>query len=116
MNERELIELLRSINSNYIRIEVKLDLILKEQHTMATSQADFDVALANLSTQLDAGLTTIQTAITDLINKIQAGVPVDLTNELTSVNQMAANLQTAVTTAQGEDPGPTTPPVTTSTV
>jgi len=108
MTEPELVELLRDVRSQYIRIEVKLDFILKEQHTMATSQADFDAALANLQTQLSAGVTAITTALTDLVNKIQAGTPVDLTNELTAVNQMAANLKTAVDTATADDPGTTT--------
>ena len=105
------LKIVTDLSTQCAQLDYKLDLILKELQNMATDQATFDTGLANLQTTLTSGLTTISTALTDLVNKIQAGTPgIDLTNELTAVNQMVANVQAAVATATKDDPGPATPP------
>jgi len=115
MNEREVIELEKNIILRLVEVNFKLDIIYKEIYKMATNppvtQAQFDAGLATFQTSLSDGLGKISTAITDLINKINAGTPADLTNELTAVNQMAANLKAAVDSAVADDPGPTPPPI-----
>ena len=107
------LKIVTDLSTQCAQLDYKLDLILKELQNMSTTQAEFDAALASFQTALTDGLTKISTALTDLVNKIQAGTPgVDLTNELTAVNQMVANVQAAVATATKDDPGPATPPAT----
>ena len=69
------------------RIEHKLDRILRQGELMAASQADLDDAVAALTTEVAAAVAAIQ-----------AKVPptVDLTAEVTAINQAASDLAAAV--------------------
>lgn len=73
---------------------------------MAASQADIDAALSvqtGLETTLLSSVNAVHGDITNLIAKVQAGQAIDLTSELTAIQQNTANLQTALTTLQQSD-------------
>ena len=70
------------------RIEHKLDHIIRQGDIMAASQADLDAAVAALTTEVAAAVAAIQ-----------AKVPptVDLTAEVTAINQATSDLAAAIT-------------------
>lgn len=92
-----LIEMIKALHEDVKHIK-------KELRTMALSQADFDAKLANFQTTLNAGLTTIKTALADLLAKANSQ-GVDLTTEGAALDAMLTGIQDAVTTATTDDPG-----------
>ena len=94
-------------------LDKKLDEILRRIDKMATSQAQFDTALASFQAALTSGLAEINTALSDLVAKIGSGTAVDLTAELNTIQGMTTALQSTVATATTDDPGaPVTPSTT----
>jgi septation ring formation regulator EzrA len=80
------------------RIERKIDNVIRRLKRMAANEADFDAALTEFLTSLDAGLTAIQAKIDSL------GVTVDFTDELASLDSAKTKLSDFV--AANSDPVP----------
>lgn len=81
---------------------------------MAT-QADLDAALTTVETAVTKLGTDLSSAIKDLEAKIAAGSPtVNLSAEVTRLQAVATSLGTFDASATAADPGPQTPPTTTT--
>lgn len=90
----------------WIRRDHLLTRILERLDSMATTLAQLDAAIAAETTEdatLLTAVTAVQTDITNLLAKIAAGTPVDVTSELTAVNANLATVTGAVTNLQAAD-------------
>jgi uncharacterized protein YoxC len=90
-------------------INAKLDVIMTQGDEVlaAAQQIEADVAL------IGPALTTINTALADLVAKVAAGGTVTtadlaaLQQGVTDLNTATGNVQSTATTAAADDPGPT---------
>jgi hypothetical protein len=90
-------------------INQKLDVLMTQGDEVlaAAQQIEADVAL------IGPALTTINTSLTDLVNKIAAGGTVTvadlaaLQQGVADLNAATGNVQATATTAAADDPGPT---------
>ncbi len=75
---------------------------------MATTQAQFDAALAAFVTQFNAVGAALQTCANDINAKLAAAppLPIDLTAEVQTIASLSAQLTSLTTQIAAEDPGP----------
>lgn len=107
-------ELLEAALGHLRNLERTTNRILEEicaMSTAAVTRDQLDAGIATLQTTISNGVKSIQQAISDLQAKIAAGTvttPEDFSAELSQVNAIASSFAAEVTSAQAADPGPGT--------